>query len=68
MGLALVIVEAKQLPILSTHTVVGGWEALRGLPFRDVILHRLGDLLFQQLELTQLKGREQVSLRARHTL
>lgn len=56
-GLALVVVEAKQLPILSTHAVVCGWEGLGGLPLGHVILHGLGDFLLQQLELTQLEGR-----------
>lgn len=52
MGLALVVVEAQQLPILSAHAAVCGGEALRRLPLGDVVLHGLGDFLFQQLELT----------------
>lgn len=65
MGLTLVIVEAKQLPILRAHTAVCGREVLRGLPLGDVVLHRLCNFLFQQLELTQLQGRKQISLRVR---
>lgn len=53
-GLALVIVEAEELPVLRAHAAAGGWEALGRLPLGDVVLHGLCDFLFQQLELTQL--------------
>lgn len=52
MGLTLVIVEVEQLPVLRAHAAVCGREALRGLPLGDVVLHGLGNFLFQQLELT----------------
>lgn len=52
MGLTLVVVEAEQLPVLGAHPAARGWEALSGLPLGDVILHRLYNFLFQQLELT----------------
>lgn len=58
MGLALVIVEAQELPVLSAHAAAGGREALGRLPLGDVVLHGLRDFLFQQLELTQLQGRK----------
>lgn len=53
---ALVVVEAEQLPVLRAHAAAGGRQALRGLPLGDVVLHGLCNLLFQQLELTQLQG------------
>lgn len=51
MGLALVGVEQKQA------AVVGGLEGLRRLPFGDVVLYWLCDLLLQALKLIDLKGK-----------
>lgn len=65
-GLALVVVEAQQLPVLGARAAAGGGEALGGLPLGHVVLHGLGDFLFQQLELTQLQGgKEQTAFRLR---
>lgn len=50
-SLALVGVEQEQA------AVVGGLQRLRSLPFGDVVLHWLGDLLFQTLKLIDLKGK-----------
>lgn len=55
-SLTLVGVEQKQA------AVVGGLQGLRGLPFGDVVLHWLCDLLLQTLKLIDLKGKRKAPI------
>lgn len=55
-SLTLVRVEQEQA------AVVGGLQGLGRLPFGDVILHWLGDLLLQTLKLIDLKGKTKASI------
>lgn len=56
-GLALVGVEQKQA------AVVGSLQGLRRLPFGDVVLYGLCDLLLQALKLIDLKGKAKAPIR-----